>query len=647
MTTQRPAVRETVTTPRPRDVRLPDGAGTLSLITLDNGLPPLGPAMRPTTFGPEGLDRLDAVLDQVTARARAGEITAVAVTGTAFMFSTGADLALAAGVTDREEAARTLRRGHQVFRRLGELPVPSFAFLNGVTIGGGLELALHCSYRTLSRGAPVVALPECSLGLVPAWGGAWLAPRLLGPDKAVTLMLEHPLSARRMLSATEAHTFGLADVLLEPSRFLDRSLAWAADVLRGRHTVTRPAPEDFAGQWDDALARGADLVETRTHGVLPAPRRTLELLELGRTAAREEVLTAAEQAAADLFVTPEFHSSLYAFQLTQKHAETHPARPDLRLARPVRSIGVVGEGEDGLRLAALLLEKLRVPVAVCVPDPAARDAATAGLRRLLDEAAASGRLTAADARWCAERVTGGTTADVVADAGALVAALPGGRPGADDTVLRQAEGVVPDDCVLLVADGRTVADVAAGLKDPGRVAGLRLPAAVSGPGAVELTRAGATDAAYATAGALAARLGPPCLPVGDHPGSVADRLRSTFLGALLDRAREDDLDTVCAPLALPTPPSTVLRRLRRPGSPVRPATPSTTTAADALDHALAALARDIGALVADGVLTGPADADLMLLASGEWPFHLGGVTPYLNRSGIAARATGGVLGERR
>ncbi|MFD6188516.1 enoyl-CoA hydratase-related protein [Streptomyces sp. NPDC060275] len=633
---------ETVTTPRPRDVVLPDGAGTLLLITLENGLPPLGPAMRPTTFGPEGLDRLDAVLDRAAARARTGEIAAVAVTGTAFMFSTGADLALAAGVTDRDEAVRTLRRGHQVFRRLGELPVPSFAFVNGAAVGGGLELALHCGYRTLSRGAPVVALPECSLGLVPAWGGAWLAPRLLGPDTTVTLMLEHPLSARRMLSPVEAHDLGLADVLLDPTRFLDRSLAWAAEVLTGRQTVERTPPDTFAGQWDDALARAADLVETHTHGAVPAPRRALELLELARTAPREEVLTAAEQAAADLFVTPEFHSSLYAFQLTQSRAPSHPARPDTSLARPVRGVGLIGDGEDGLRFAALLLEKLRMPVTVCLPDPAACEAVTGRLRGLVDEARAAGRISDLDAGRCAGGITAGTAVDVLADTDVVVAG-----PGADAALLRQAEGAVSEECVLIAVGPRPAAEVAAGLKHPGRLVGLGLPATVSAPGVVELARAGATDHAYATAGALVARTGLPLLPVGDHPGVVADRLRGTFLGALLDRAPEEDLDTVCAPLALPTPPSVSARLLLRAGILARPTPPPTTTAPDALAHALTALARDIGALVADGVLAAPADADLMLLASGEWPFHLGGVTPYLDRSGIAESAGGATPGERR
>ena len=72
----------------------------------------------------------------------------------------------------RERALGIASLGHAVFRRLSELPVPSFAFINGVALGGGLEVALHCTYRTISAGAGMVAFPECFLGLVPGWGGA-------------------------------------------------------------------------------------------------------------------------------------------------------------------------------------------------------------------------------------------------------------------------------------------------------------------------------------------------------------------------------------------------------------------------------------------------------------------------------------------
>ena len=62
--------------------------------------------------------------------------------------------------------------------------MPTFAFVNGAAMGGGLEVALHCTYRTISSGAPAVALPECFLGLVPGWGGTYLLPNLIGADNA-------------------------------------------------------------------------------------------------------------------------------------------------------------------------------------------------------------------------------------------------------------------------------------------------------------------------------------------------------------------------------------------------------------------------------------------------------------------------------
>ena len=72
----------------------------------------------------------------------------------------------------RDQARGIAQLGHAVFRRLGELPVPAFAFVNGAAMGGGLEVALHCTYRTISSGVTAVALPEAFLGLVPGWGGA-------------------------------------------------------------------------------------------------------------------------------------------------------------------------------------------------------------------------------------------------------------------------------------------------------------------------------------------------------------------------------------------------------------------------------------------------------------------------------------------
>src|ERR1700748_1166034 len=241
---------EVVTRAIVRDVDLGSlsagGAGVLALITLDNG----HDHTKPNTFGPQGLLSLSAALDTAEARAAAGEIAAVGVTGKPFILAAGADLdgaaaAIAGAGADpagaRERALGVASLGHAVFRRLGELPVPSFGFINGVALGGGLEIALHCTYRTISSGVPMVAFPECFLGLVPGWGGTYLLPRLIGPAAALKLIVENPLSQNKMIGGAEAYQLGLADAMFEPADFLEESLRWAAKILSGTQTVTRYA----------------------------------------------------------------------------------------------------------------------------------------------------------------------------------------------------------------------------------------------------------------------------------------------------------------------------------------------------------------------------------------------------------------------
>src|ERR1700745_475700 len=127
---------EVVTRALVRDVPLPYGAGTMALITLDNG----HDHTRPNTFGPAGLLALRDALDAVAARAtpEAGEqrVAAGGVTGKPVIFAVGADLTGAALIDTRDEALAIGRLGHEVFRRLGELGVPSFAFVNGAALGG-------------------------------------------------------------------------------------------------------------------------------------------------------------------------------------------------------------------------------------------------------------------------------------------------------------------------------------------------------------------------------------------------------------------------------------------------------------------------------------------------------------------------------
>src|SRR6266508_2792652 len=168
-------------------------------------------------------------------------------------FCVGADLTLLPTVTSREQAAQIGPMGHRVFAKLRDAAVPTFAFVNGAAMGGGLELALHCRYRTLSGGASALALPETSLGLVPGWGGTQLLPNLIWPIGAAKVIIENPLRQNTMLKPREAFELGIADAFFEPADFLERSLEWAAGVVRGEITLERrPVAHDET--WDFVVA---------------------------------------------------------------------------------------------------------------------------------------------------------------------------------------------------------------------------------------------------------------------------------------------------------------------------------------------------------------------------------------------------------
>ncbi|MCL9798358.1 enoyl-CoA hydratase/isomerase family protein, partial [Frankia sp. AgKG'84/4] len=227
---------EAVTAAPVHYVALPGVTGPVALVTLDNG----HDHTRPNTFGPAGLRALLAAADEI--EAHEPPVAAIAVTGKPFIFSVGADLSFRSSITEVSRLRPTMealgRLGHDAFVRLGsgrfgDRKVPTFALVNGAALGGGVELALHCDYRALSSGIPALALPEVFLGLVPAWGGTQLLPNLIGPERAIRVILDNALSQNRTLTGPKAFELGIGDVLLEPADFLEEALAWVGRVLRG------------------------------------------------------------------------------------------------------------------------------------------------------------------------------------------------------------------------------------------------------------------------------------------------------------------------------------------------------------------------------------------------------------------------------
>ena len=154
---------------------------------------------------------LAVMLDQIAAQRPKGVVVR---SGKPNGFIAGADIREFLKIRTPEEAYDLVRAGQSVLQRLEELPCPTVAVLHGFALGGGLELALACTYRIGADDTALsLGLPEVLLGIHPGFGGTVRSVRLVGVRAALDLMLKgRPLKATRALEA------GLLDELAPPDK---------------------------------------------------------------------------------------------------------------------------------------------------------------------------------------------------------------------------------------------------------------------------------------------------------------------------------------------------------------------------------------------------------------------------------------------
>ena len=669
---------EVVTKALVRTVKVPGLDRPAALITLDNGFD----HTKPSSFGPAGLASLDAALDE----AFAADPAFVAVTGKPYVFLVGADVTGMALIREREQALAIGQLGHRVYRRLKDSTVPTFAFVNGAALGGGLELALHCHYRTVSAGAGALGLPEVSLGLIPGWGGSQLLPNLVGIVGAAQVILQNPLT-QKVLSPTDACEMGVVDALFESADFLEHSLEWAASVVTGQATVGRPEV-DRGEMWEAVLGFARKQLDEKLHGAPPAPYRALELLALAKTASYDEGTVAEDEALADLLMGEEQRASLYAFDLVQRRAKRPAGAPDKQLARPVTKVGIVGAGLMASQLAVLFLRRLEVPVVLTDLDQERVDKGVAWVHGEIDKQAGKGKLSEGKAAKLRGLVSGSIDKQVFADADWVIEAVFENL-AVKKQVWAELEKIVSPECILATnTSSLSVTAMSEELNHPERVVGFHFFNPVAMMPLVEVVRGAKTDdAVLATAFVVGKQLKKSCVLVKDAPAFVVNRLLTRFISeifAAVDAGTPLDVaNTALDPLGLPIRPLPLLAlvgapvayhvlqtlheafpdrfplsqnfaRIAASGKPLTDKEGEVDPSVVALlefgdtplngdelrDRAVSALAEEIRLMLDEGVVAQPQDLDLCMILGAGWPFHLGGITPYLDRSGVSEKVTG-------
>jgi enoyl-CoA hydratase len=175
---------------------------------------------------PEALNALSfAIIDEIESalnRVAAMQIRALIVTGAGpKAFCAGADIKELRNRTLADQK-RGMERGQAVFAKIDALPFPSIALINGYAFGGGLEIALACTFRLATRNAKM-GLPEIKLGLIPGYGGTQRLPRVIGEARALEMIM-----LGKTVDAEEAARIGLVNRLVDGEP-LGAALAFARE----------------------------------------------------------------------------------------------------------------------------------------------------------------------------------------------------------------------------------------------------------------------------------------------------------------------------------------------------------------------------------------------------------------------------------
>jgi 3-hydroxyacyl-CoA dehydrogenase/enoyl-CoA hydratase/carnithine racemase len=685
---------EVVTHSYVRDVTLPSGK-TLALITLDNGRD----HTRPSTLGPVGLLEYLRTLQGLKSRASAGEIDAVAVTGKPYILAAGADLSKVGSIPSKEAAKKMAQLGHYAFASMKDVGVPSFAFVNGLALGGGVEVALAADYRTIDSSVPAVALPEVFLGIIPGWGGAYLLPNLIGIENALKVVIENPLKNNRTLKGQEAFDLGIADAIFGPANYLEQSISWADGVLTGAIKVKRPnepGKVERLVKWDAAIGIARKMLESRIGTVAKSPYKALDLLKAAKSGTPEEGFAREDDALAELISGDQFRASIYAFDLVQKRAKRPAGAPDKALAKPVTKVGIIGAGLMASQFALLFVRRLQVPVVITDLDQSRVDKGLEYIRGEIASLLSKGRISPDDSNRLNALVTGTTDKSQFDDADWVIEAVFE-ELGVKQDVFAEIEQHISDTAVLATnTSSLSVEQIGAKLKHPERLVGFHFFNPVAVMPLIEVVNTPSTDeATLSTAMVVAAKLKKNAVITRDTPGFVVNRILAKVLGEAMHAVDTgtpfEVMNRALDPFGLPMTPfellelvglkvgahvldthhaafpdrffeSANLHALAEHGkifdrddkgkikgfdkkavkivTPAKgePSTPMTEE--EILRRVEDGLADEVHRMLDDDVVHAAEDIDLCLILGAGYPFQMGGLTPYLDRVGASERVFG-------
>jgi 3-hydroxyacyl-CoA dehydrogenase / enoyl-CoA hydratase / 3-hydroxybutyryl-CoA epimerase / enoyl-CoA isomerase len=495
--------------------------------------------------GGEAVNKLDALTfgelrRAVDAVAATPAIRGVLITSAKDTFIVGADIFEFTGVFKRPEKdiAAFVGANSAIVTALDDLPVPTVAAINGLALGGGLEVALAADCRVMSSAA-MIGFPEIHLGIFPGYGGTVRLPRLtgLGPS-ADWIIFGAQQSAERALQA------GAVDAVAAPEELREAAIAMlnmAIEEKTGWQTRRRRMKESLGVAKEEAASHLANARAQAAKALphLPAAHLAVELLEKAAGLGRDAALALEAETFAKVAKTQAADSLVAIFVNEQAVKKT--IRRYAKDAPPVRKAAVAGAGIMGGGFAYQSASR-GVPIVMKDISATALGLGMSEARKLLAKAVETGRLTQDKADAVIGSITPSLTYEGFENADVVIEAVVENL-AVKQAVLREIEEIAAPNAILVSnTSSLRIRALAEALRRPENFLGMHFFNPVPKMPLVEVVRGPKTSAqAIAMVATYAAAMGKTPIVVEDCPGFAVNRTLMPYLIAFL-RLVHDGVD---------------------------------------------------------------------------------------------------------
>ncbi len=467
----------------------------------------------------------DAMLDLVASDSSIQGL--VVESGKKDSFIAGADVRMLAGCRTAEEAAALSRSGQLLFNRLESLPFPVVAAIDGVCLGGGLELALACHFRICTDNtATRIGLPEVKLGLLPGSGGTQRLPRLIGIQDALGLML-----TGRRLTSRQALKSGVVDEVVPASILRSVAVRRVLKLRENRNGASRKT-------WAEKLLEGSPIgrkvilsqarkrTNEKSGGHYPAPLAIIDCVEVGIEEGMDEGLRYESRKFGELACTTQAQALMGLFIAGN---DLSPGSPDAEV-RDVQRVGIIGAGLMGAGIAFVSAAKAGIDVRLKDRDYESLAGALKFISSRMDKHASRLRLNDFERSTKFDRVTptidysGFESVDLVIEAVFEDLAVK-------HQVLSEVEEVAGEEVIFASnTSSIPISRIASGAAHPRNVVGMHYFSPVDKMPLLEVVKGRETsDQAVATAVAVGRRQGKTVVVVNDGPGFFVNRILAPYL----------------------------------------------------------------------------------------------------------------------